>query len=60
MYAIRSYYGDGTAFGQKVGTPASATSVGYPGQWAADSSYFYVYIGDGTTHSWVRAPVAAW
>ena len=48
------------AMGAKVGIPGSATAAGKPGQWAANSTYLYVYIGDGTTHSWVRTATATW
>lgn len=51
---------DGNTASARVSVPASATSAGKPGQWSADSSYIYKYIGDGTTHSWVRAAAAAW
>lgn len=51
---------DGTPFGQKVAVPASATSSGAPGSWAASSTFFYVYVGDGTTHSWVRSALTTW
>lgn len=51
---------DGFPFGQKVGIPANATAAGAPGQWAASSTFFYVYTGDGTTHSWSRVAIATW
>jgi hypothetical protein len=51
---------DGSPFGLKVSVPATATSSGAPGQWAADTSYAYFYTGDGTTHSWRRVATAAW
>lgn len=51
---------DGVPLGQKVTVPATATSSGAPGQWAADTSNAYFYTGDGTTHSWRRVAIAAW
>lgn len=50
---------DGTPLGKKVTVPALVNTAGAPGQWAADTSNFYVYTGDGTTHSWRRVAVAA-
>lgn len=50
----------GSPFGKKVSVPGSTSASGAPGQWAADTSYVYVYVGDGSTHSWVRAPAAVW
>lgn len=50
---------DGFPFGTKVAVPGSATSSGAPGQWAVDTTNFYVYTGDGTTHTWRRVAVAA-
>lgn len=44
----------------RVGIPASSTTAGKPGYWAANSSYICVYTGDGTTHSWVRTAAATW
>jgi hypothetical protein len=51
---------DGNPMGQKVTVPATATTAGAPGQWAADTSNTYFYTGDGTTHSWRRVATAAW
>lgn len=51
---------DGFPLGQKVTVPASATGSGAPGDWAANSTHLYVYVGDGTTHSWVRTALATW
>ncbi len=44
----------------KVSVPANATSLGQPGQWAADTSYLYIYTGDGSTHSWRRVGISSW
>ncbi|MNY28956.1 hypothetical protein D3C86_1629680 [compost metagenome] len=57
------YQGSGTGWvplPQKVAAPATATSAGFPGQFAVTSTFRYDYIGDGVTHSWVRVAVAAW
>jgi hypothetical protein len=51
---------DGFPLAKKVAIPATATTAGAPGQWAADNSNFYVYTGDGTTHTWRRVGVAVW
>ncbi len=51
---------DGFPFGLKVSVPATSTSTGAPGQWAASATFFYTYVGDGTTHSWVRSALATW
>lgn len=51
---------DGNPVSQKVAVPASATSAGAPGDWAASSGFYYAYVGDGTTHSWVRSALASW
>jgi hypothetical protein len=51
---------DGSPFGLKVAVPATASTAGAPGQWAADASFLYVYTGDGTTHTWRRVGVAVW
>ncbi len=44
----------------KVAVPATSTVAGYPGSFAADANFIYVYTGDGTTHSWVRSAAATW
>lgn len=44
----------------KASVPATATSSGKPGQWAASPTYFYIYTGDGTTHAWRRAALSSW
>jgi len=44
----------------KVSVPATAASSGQPGDYAVDASFRYDYVGDGTTHSWVRSAVATW
>lgn len=51
---------DGNPLGMKVTVPVSSTTVGLPGYWAADSSYLYIYTGDGTTHSWRRIATVTW
>lgn len=43
--------------GVKVSVPSTATSTGVVGQWAADSSFFYVCTA---TNTWRRVAVAAW
>lgn len=65
--AIRYTYGapasstSGRALGVKsASVPATSTSAGFPGLFAVDSNYLYVYTGDGTTHSWVRSVVSVW
>lgn len=42
----------------QVAVPATAISAGEPGNYAVNSTHFYIYTGDGSTHSWVRAAVA--
>ena len=56
---IRTKYGadptsatDGAIISTKVNVPATATSAGVLGQWAADNSYIYVCVA---TNSWLRA-----
>jgi hypothetical protein len=51
---------DGLPLAKLVSPPASATAAGAPGQWARSVTYLYIYTGDGTTHTWVRAAVATW
>ncbi|MNQ56865.1 hypothetical protein D3C85_710020 [compost metagenome] len=51
---------DGAPLGKKVGIPATSSTSGAPGQWAADTSFFYVYTGDGTTHTWRRVAITTW
>ena len=41
----------------RVPAPATATTSGTVGQWAADSSYLYVCIADGT---WRRVAIGSW
>lgn len=61
-----TFYGAGRTvggyqpFGRKVSVPSTATTSGSPGDWAADTSYYYTYTGDGTTHTWRRVAVAVW
>lgn len=43
--------------GVKVGVPATATSTGVVGTWAADASYFYVCTAANT---WKRVAIASW
>lgn len=40
--------------------PASSTSSGKPGNFYSDSSFLYIYTGDGFTHSWARVAVSSW
>lgn len=40
--------------------PASSTAPGKPGNFYPNGSFFYVYTGDGTTHSWARVAVSSW
>jgi len=47
-------------FGIKVAVPSTATSDGKVGNWAADTSYLYIYTGDGTTHTWRRVAISTW
>jgi len=51
---------DGAPLGEKVTVPPVAATPGKPGQWAADSAHLYIYVGDGATHSWLRAPLSTW
>ena len=44
----------------RVSVPATSSSAGKVGNWAADDSYIYAYTGDGTAHSWVRSAAATW
>ena len=48
---------EGNPVGIKVAVPASASATGVLGQWAADSSWFYVCTA---TNTWVRAALATW
>lgn len=43
--------------GVKVNVPATATSNGSVGQWAADSAYLYICVA---TNTWVRSALATW
>jgi hypothetical protein len=45
----------GNTVATKVAVPASAAAPGLPGQWAASTLHYFVYTGNGTTHSWGRA-----
>ncbi len=48
----------GRCFGQEWSTPpASPTSLGTPGQYAADADYFYVCVAP---NEWLRAPLQSW
>lgn len=55
--------GTGTAqvntnpIGVKVAVPSTATSTGVVGQWAADSSFFYICTA---ANVWRRAAIASW
>lgn len=51
---------DGNPMALKVAVPATATAAGALGHYAVNGTFRYDYIGDGTTHSWVRTSVAAW
>ena len=44
----------------RVAVPASATAPGRPGDMSNDAGFIYVYIGNGTTHNWVRSAAATW
>lgn len=48
---------EGNPVGIKVAVPASASATGVVGQWAADSSWFYVCTAANT---WVRSALASW
>ena len=37
-----------------VDVPASSSSPGEVGMVAISPDYFYIYTGDGATHSWLR------
>lgn len=58
LYGQIDYFG--YPFSNKYSVPATATDFGKPGYWAADASYFYVYTGDGTTHTWRRTATVTW
>lgn len=45
---------------RRVAVPASAVSAGQPGDYAVDATHRYDYIGDGSTHAWVRCVVTTW
>lgn len=47
----------GALAGSRVAVPASASATGVVGQWAADSSWFYVCTAANT---WMRAAIATW
>jgi hypothetical protein len=40
-----------------VAVPFASTSAGNPGDVARSDDYFFVYLGDGTTHVWGRIPI---
>jgi hypothetical protein len=48
---------NGNPVGVKVSVPATATSTGVVGQWAADSSYHYVCTA---TDTWRRTALSTW
>lgn len=48
---------DGFILSMKVGVPATATSTGTEGQWAANTDYLYVCVAANT---WRRSAIAAW
>lgn len=56
-YFSRAITVAGNPVGVKVTVPANATAPGTVGQWAADSSYYYVCIA---TNTWVRAALSSW
>jgi len=41
----------------KVGVPSTATSVGAPGQWAADTSFYYLCV---SANVWRRVAISSW
>jgi hypothetical protein len=43
---------NGLPVGVKTTKPVGEGAAGLPGQFAADASGTYMYIGDGTTHKW--------
>lgn len=47
----------GNPLGRKVAVPATATSTGTPGDFAADASYFYICTA---TDTWRRADSSSW
>ena len=55
--AVGGLQANGNPVGVKVAVPATATSTGVVGQWAADASWFYVCTA---TDTWVRAALATW
>jgi hypothetical protein len=44
----------GGLLGRKVDVPGTSTTAGSVGDFAADATNYYVYTGDGTTHTWRR------
>lgn len=48
---------DGFVLSMKVDVPATATSTGTAGQWAADTGYLYVCVAANT---WRRTAIASW
>jgi len=48
---------NGQPAGVKVAVPATATSTGVPGQWAADANYHYVCTA---TNTWKRTALSTW
>lgn len=38
----------------KVSVPANSAVAGAPGNFAVSAQYFYLYTGDGATHTWLR------
>jgi hypothetical protein len=47
----------GNPVGARVPAPATASSSGAVGEWAADSSYLYICTA---TNAWKRAPLSTW
>jgi hypothetical protein len=40
------------ADGRLVSVPTATADPGMPGDFARDATNFYIYTGDGVTHSW--------
>jgi hypothetical protein len=48
---------NGNPIGVKVSVPATASSAGVPGQFAADGSFVYICTA---TNTWLRSPLTTW
>ena len=57
VFTSGTFYSGGNPVGRKVAVPATATSAGSPGDFAADVSYAYFCVAANT---WRRVGIGAW